>query len=161
MRRGGKPYACGLPLACSWVDGKYNHNGSEPSVDARREHSVRCVRLAADADILLLFDNGDDERQFGSLIEATATLASGGQVFLVSANAWPSCATIRAFDHTRRWKRRCGPSLRRPPLMLDRPTWEHRLRRSQLVAGAHYYLRVRAAPSFATATRGQTRFVST
>jgi hypothetical protein len=61
--------ACGLPIVCSWISWERNIDGQEPTADEWSRHSDRCFREAADADILLLYCNGDDERHFGSLLE--------------------------------------------------------------------------------------------
>jgi hypothetical protein len=50
---------------------------------------------------VLLFVNGEDEQACGALIEASAALAAGRQLFVVSPDAWtfshhPNCRNFSA-----------------------------------------------------------------
>ena len=78
--------AAGVPIVASWIDAPFNHTGEEPSEDAWSLHWQKCVREAAECDILLLY-GGPDERQLGSLIEAGAALAHNKRVFVVAPTA--------------------------------------------------------------------------
>jgi hypothetical protein len=81
--------ACGVPIISSWIDWSFNHDETtEPSSDAWREHSFKCLEEAASCDVLLLYvENGT--QHFGALLEAGAALGAGRQVFLVSPHPWP------------------------------------------------------------------------
>jgi hypothetical protein len=92
--------ACGLPIISSWLDWSYNHDASEPSADAWREHSEKCLREAAAADVVLLVVFAG-EQHFGSLLEAAAALANNKRVFLVAPHPWPFLRNhprVRSFD---------------------------------------------------------------
>jgi hypothetical protein len=80
--------ACGLPIVCSWISWERNIDGQNPTADEWSRHSDRCFREAADADILLLYCNDDDERHFGSLLEAGAALAGGAMIYRVAPHPW-------------------------------------------------------------------------
>jgi hypothetical protein len=82
--------AAGLRVCSIWIDWKFNlDTNNEPSADHWREHADRCIRQAADAEILLLYACGDEERHFGSLLECGSALAGGAMVYLVSPHDWP------------------------------------------------------------------------
>jgi hypothetical protein len=92
--------ACGLPIASSWLDWPPNHDGSEPTADQWAEHSVTCLREAAECDVLLLYVL-EGEQHFGALLETAAALANDKRVFLVSPHPWPFLRNhprVRSFD---------------------------------------------------------------
>jgi hypothetical protein len=94
--------AAGLRVCSTWIDWKFNlDTNSEPSADHWREHADRCIRQAADAEILLLYACGDEERHFGSLLECGAALAGGATIFLISPHRWDFLRNhprVRSFD---------------------------------------------------------------
>jgi hypothetical protein len=55
--------------------------GTEPTADEWREHASACLLDAVNADVLLLYA-AEDERHFGSLLEAK-------WVYLVAPHDWP------------------------------------------------------------------------
>jgi hypothetical protein len=91
--------AAGVPIAASWVDAEFNHDGSEPTQDEWSAQWERCCREAAEADITLMFAR-DGENQNGALLEVGSALGAGKQVFLVSPHAWSwkHHPRVRVFD---------------------------------------------------------------
>jgi hypothetical protein len=91
--------AAGVPIAASWLDAPFNHDGSEPTPDDWTAHWDRCCREAAEADITLMFA-GAEERQNGALLEVGAALGAGRQVYLVSPHdwSWKHHPRVRVFD---------------------------------------------------------------
>jgi hypothetical protein len=76
------------------------HLSREPTKEEWTEHSARCLAQASNADVCILFYESE-YRHFGSLLEAGATLAGGGQVFLVSDVALPFLAnhpSVKSFN---------------------------------------------------------------
>jgi hypothetical protein len=89
----------GVPIAASWPDALFNHNGSEPTPAEWGEHWQRCCREAAEADITLMVACAE-ERQMGALVEVGAALGAGKRVFLVSPHdwSWKHHPRVRVFD---------------------------------------------------------------
>jgi hypothetical protein len=81
--------AAGVPFNASWLTWQFNSDAAlEPTQDEWEEHSDRCSREAAEADITL-FVAQDGENHFGALLEVGAALSAGKRVFLVSPHEWP------------------------------------------------------------------------
>jgi hypothetical protein len=68
--------AAGLPVAASWIDAPFNHDGSELSADEWAKHWDLCCREAAEADITLMCACAE-ERQMGALVEVGCALGAG------------------------------------------------------------------------------------
>jgi hypothetical protein len=81
--------AAGVPLQASWLTWEYNISGEEPDDEAYREHLVRCLQEASEANIVLLYCQEDDAPQFGSIMEAASALSHGKWCYLVSPHPWP------------------------------------------------------------------------
>jgi hypothetical protein len=81
--------AGGFPLASSWHSWPFNRNAQEPERADWREHSERCLREAAGADVCVLYAPDATDMHFGSLLEAGAALGAGKRVYLVSPHDWP------------------------------------------------------------------------
>jgi hypothetical protein len=94
--------AAGLNIIASWPAWQRNSDGIEPTNDEWRRHVQTCIEEASSADILLLYAcNDDPDREFGSLIECGASLASGKQVYVVAPFPWPflrNHKNVRSFN---------------------------------------------------------------
>jgi hypothetical protein len=92
--------AAGVNISATWPWWDRNICKSEPTNRDWREHSERCLREAAECDILILYvENGD--RNFGSILEAGSALGNNKTVFLVSPEPWPFLRNhprVHAFD---------------------------------------------------------------
>jgi hypothetical protein len=80
--------AANVPLVNDWQSWSLNQNDEEPTKDQWREHSERCLRQAAGADICLLYLQRNTVA-FGSLLEAGATLGAGGFCYVASDDGVP------------------------------------------------------------------------
>ena len=75
--------AAGAPISCSWPSWLPNRTDGEPTSSDWAEHSERCLKEAAECDVLLLFAERR-EQHFGALLECGAALGAGKWVFLIS-----------------------------------------------------------------------------
>jgi hypothetical protein len=92
--------AAGAPICCSWPAWTPNRTDSEAADHEWAEHSERCLREAAESDVLVLYAE-EPEQHFGALLECGAALGAGKQVFLVSPHPWPFLRNhprVRSFD---------------------------------------------------------------
>jgi hypothetical protein len=78
----------GVPLVSTWHDWKPNVDDEQATPDEWREHSERCLREAAEANICLLYYQSN-ERHFGSLLEAGSCIGAGGWCYLVTDGVPP------------------------------------------------------------------------
>ena len=92
--------AAGVPISGSWPWWERNISKSEPTNKDWAEHSQRCLREAAECDILILYVEPED-RNFGSLLETGAALGANKTVYLVAPEPWPFLSNhprVHAFD---------------------------------------------------------------
>jgi hypothetical protein len=80
--------ATGAPISCTWPSWTPNRIDTEPTDDEWAEHSERCLKEAAECDVLVLYAEQED-RHFGALLECGATLGAGKWVFLIAPHPWP------------------------------------------------------------------------
>jgi hypothetical protein len=80
--------AAGAPICCTWPAWTPNRTDTEPTDDDWADHSERCLREAAECDVLVLYAE-EPEQHFGALLECGSALGAGKWVFLVSPHPWP------------------------------------------------------------------------
>jgi hypothetical protein len=79
----------GLNLRASWPSWPLNSEDTrEPTGAEWCEHSARCLREAAAADVALLYAE-PGEQHFGALLECGSALGAGRDVYLVAPHDWP------------------------------------------------------------------------
>ena len=81
--------AANVPLVNDWQSWSLNQNDEEPTSEQWREHSERCLRQASEASVCLLYLQRNTVA-FGSLVEAGATLGSGGWCYVASDDGVPA-----------------------------------------------------------------------
>jgi hypothetical protein len=87
--------AAGLPIVADWIDWPHNIDDSEPDDDEWRAHAEQCIEQAAAADILLLYVDREDARQFGALLETGRRLVPASRSSWSRVTRGRSCATTR------------------------------------------------------------------
>jgi hypothetical protein len=94
--------AANVPISSTWHLWPANLDDTEPTHDDWAEHSARCLREAAECDILILFAQRG-EVHFGAVAEAAAALAHDRTVFLVAPDhdwSFLRCnKNVRSFDN--------------------------------------------------------------
>jgi hypothetical protein len=93
--------AAGAPISCTWPAWTPNRTDTEPTDDDWAAHSERCLKEAAECDVLVLYAE-EQEQHFGALLESGAALAAGKSVFLISPHPWPFLRNhprCRSFDN--------------------------------------------------------------
>jgi hypothetical protein len=80
--------AASIDLHASWLSWPWNTNGREPSPEVWKEHVHICLSEVSEAEITIFYV-ADGEQHLGALIEASACLCAGKQLYLVSPHPWP------------------------------------------------------------------------
>jgi hypothetical protein len=80
--------AAGAPICCSWPSWTPNRTDTEPTDDDWAAHAERCLKEAAESDVLVLYAE-EPEQHFGALLECGASLGAGKWVFVIAPHAWP------------------------------------------------------------------------